>query len=209
MKEEECLLGFLFFLSFPVCLGGLAIPFHNGLAPPIRNTSQTAETWLWMTVLAFFLFLWWLSDCERGKEIKSPSVFRTMGWKKNKGIRTNWFADHVQETRMNGWSIFVVNANSQIFYFLFLFLSLNECRSMFGWRRWTPSWNLPSSRRQRANSCLTKLSRQSVSAKSGSLDSSIPTARVIRHGWSSTRRYIVIIGPWFLFLSLIGILLHL
>lgn len=80
---------------------------------------------------------------------------------------------------------------------------------MFGWRRWTPSWNLPSSRRQRANSCLTKLSRQSVSAKSGSLDSSIPTARVILHGWSSTRRYIVIIGPWFLFLSLIGILLHL
>jgi hypothetical protein len=37
-----------FSLSFPVCvclcLGGLAIPFHNGLAPPIRNTSQTAET---------------------------------------------------------------------------------------------------------------------------------------------------------------------
>ena len=48
---------------------------------------------------------------------------------------------------------------------------------------------MPSSRRQRANSCLTKLSRQSVSAKSGSLDSSIPTARVIRHGSSSTRRY--------------------
>ena len=67
--------------------------------------------------------------------------------------------------------------------FLFLFH-----RSTYGWRRWTPSWSLPSSRRRRASSCSIRWSRRSVFERFGFLASSTQTARIIPPGSSSIKR---------------------